>query len=54
MSQVFDLGEKAPDKVLHDLYVTLELLKGNGDTLAIDILKSLRIIVRSLFFFPAI
>ncbi|KAM7251163.1 hypothetical protein ACFE04_023046 [Oxalis oulophora] len=44
-NQVFDLGENAPDKVLHQLYVTLETLKNNGDVLAADIQKSLRIIV---------
>ncbi|KAL6196441.1 hypothetical protein ACLB2K_032056 [Fragaria x ananassa] len=44
-NQVFDLGEKAPDKVLHKLYVTLEMLKFSGDALATDIEKRLRIIV---------
>ncbi|KAL5736183.1 hypothetical protein ACOSP7_030658 [Xanthoceras sorbifolium] len=44
-NQVFDLGEKAPDKVLHELYVTLETLKHTGDVLATEILKRLRIIV---------
>ncbi|XP_050247332.1 diacylglycerol kinase 1-like isoform X1 [Quercus robur] len=44
-NQVFDLGEKAPDKVLHQLYVTLGTLKYSGDTLATEIEKRLRIIV---------
>ncbi|KAK3199245.1 hypothetical protein Dsin_022660 [Dipteronia sinensis] len=43
-NQVFDLGEKTPDKVLHELYVTLERLKHTGDVLAIEIQKRLRII----------
>ncbi|XP_040375562.1 diacylglycerol kinase 5 isoform X3 [Rosa chinensis] len=42
--QVFDLGQTAPDKVLHKLYVALETLKGRGDVLAADIQKRLRII----------
>ena len=42
---MFDLGEKAPDKVLHKLYITLETLKFAGDALAADIEKRLRIIV---------
>lgn len=46
---MFDLGEKAPDKVLHQLYVTLGTLKYNGDTLATEIEKRLRIIVSGLF-----
>lgn len=46
VSQVFDLGESAPDKVLHQIYVTLEVLKNNGDDLADEIQKKLRIIVR--------
>ncbi|KAF8414000.1 hypothetical protein HHK36_001998 [Tetracentron sinense] len=44
-NQVFDLGEEAPDKVLHKLYVTLEKLKLSGDSLATEIQKRLRIIV---------
>ncbi|KAK4803718.1 hypothetical protein SAY86_003535 [Trapa natans] len=44
-NQVFDLGESSPDKVLHQLYVTLEVLKNNGDELAIEVQKKLRIIV---------
>ncbi|KAI4333745.1 hypothetical protein L6164_018515 [Bauhinia variegata] len=44
-NQVFDLGEKAPDKVLHQLYLTLETLKYRGDNLAAEIQKRLRIIV---------
>lgn len=44
-NQVFDLGEKAPDKVLHQLYVTLGTLKNSGDTFAAEIEKRLRIIV---------
>lgn len=43
--QVFDLGEMAPDKVLHQLYATLETLKYCGDVLAAEIQKRLRIIV---------
>ncbi|KAJ0081145.1 hypothetical protein Patl1_11956 [Pistacia atlantica] len=44
-NQVFDLGEKAPDKVLHELYANLEKLRHAGDVLAAEILKKLRIIV---------
>ncbi|XP_015896778.3 diacylglycerol kinase 1-like isoform X2 [Ziziphus jujuba] len=44
-NQVFDLGEKAPEKVLHQLYVTLETLKYNGDVFAAEIEKRLRLIV---------
>uniref|UniRef100_A0A5B7BGI5 Diacylglycerol kinase n=1 Tax=Davidia involucrata TaxID=16924 RepID=A0A5B7BGI5_DAVIN len=44
-NQVFDLGEKAPDKVLHQLYYNLEKHKQNGDNLALEIEKRLRIIV---------
>ncbi|XP_061348700.1 diacylglycerol kinase 1-like [Gastrolobium bilobum] len=44
-NQVFDLGEKAPDKVLHQLYATLEKLKHNGDSFAAEIQNRLRIIV---------
>ncbi|KAE9458150.1 hypothetical protein C3L33_09940, partial [Rhododendron williamsianum] len=42
---VFDLGEKAPDKVLHQFYVNLEKHKQSGDSLATEIEKRLRIIV---------
>ncbi|KAJ0017801.1 hypothetical protein Pint_11760 [Pistacia integerrima] len=44
-NQVLDLGEKAPDKVLHELYANLEKLRHAGDFLAAEILKKLRIIV---------
>ncbi|KAJ0017503.1 hypothetical protein Pint_11739 [Pistacia integerrima] len=44
-NQVFDLGEKAPDKVLHELYAYLEKLRHAGDVLAAENLKKLRIIV---------
>ncbi|XP_062226873.1 diacylglycerol kinase 1-like isoform X2 [Phragmites australis] len=44
-AQVFDLSEEAPDKVLHRLYSNFEKLKSNGDILAIQIQKSLRLIV---------
>lgn len=43
--QVIDLGEKAPDKVLHQLYVTLEKFKAAGDVFASEIEKRLRLIV---------
>ncbi|KAJ6853380.1 diacylglycerol kinase 5-like [Iris pallida] len=43
-SQVFDLGEEAPEKVLHRLYANLERLKNNGDDLAAEIEKKLRLI----------
>ncbi|KAM0952406.1 putative diacylglycerol kinase (ATP) [Dioscorea sansibarensis] len=43
--QVFDLGEEAPDKVLHKLYANLEALKLRGDELADQIQKGLRLIV---------
>ncbi|KAJ0017137.1 hypothetical protein Pint_11748 [Pistacia integerrima] len=36
-NQVFDLGEKAPDKVLHELYANLEKLRHAGDVLAAEI-----------------
>lgn len=49
--QVFDLGENAPDKVLHQLYATLEVLKSTGDILAEEVQKKLRIIVRSVYRF---
>ncbi|KAE8125719.1 hypothetical protein FH972_020493 [Carpinus fangiana] len=44
-NQVFDLGEVAPDKVLHQLYGTLETLKYSEDVLVAEIQKKLRIIV---------
>ncbi|KAI4321895.1 hypothetical protein MLD38_035222 [Melastoma candidum] len=44
-NQVFDLGEKAPDVVLHQLYANIKILKKYGDKLASEIDKRLRIIV---------
>ncbi|KAK7312960.1 hypothetical protein VNO77_37239 [Canavalia gladiata] len=44
-NQVFDLGKDAPDKVLHQLYATLETLKYEGDNFAAEIENRLRIIV---------
>nr|XP_009793421.1 PREDICTED: diacylglycerol kinase 5-like isoform X1 [Nicotiana sylvestris] len=44
-NQVFDLGEKAPDKVLHQFYSNLEKHKQNGDSLSHEIERRLRIIV---------
>ncbi|GAV74439.1 DAGK_acc domain-containing protein/DAGK_cat domain-containing protein [Cephalotus follicularis] len=44
-NQVFDLGDEPPDKVLHQVYVTLEKLKYSGDVFAAEIVKRLRIIV---------
>ncbi|KAL5972978.1 Diacylglycerol kinase [Asimina triloba] len=44
-AQVFDLGEDAPDKVLHMLYGNLERLKSSGDEFASEIEKRLRLIV---------
>uniref|UniRef100_A0ACD5UEQ4 Uncharacterized protein n=2 Tax=Avena sativa TaxID=4498 RepID=A0ACD5UEQ4_AVESA len=44
-AQVFDLSEESPDKVLQRLYANFEKLKSNGDTLAIEIQKNLRLIV---------
>ncbi|XP_024024890.1 diacylglycerol kinase 5 isoform X2 [Morus notabilis] len=44
-NQVFDLGENAPDKVLHQLYANLGKLKHSGDAFAAEIEKRLRIIV---------
>ncbi|GJR72210.1 hypothetical protein Tco_0084575 [Tanacetum coccineum] len=43
-TQVFDLSEKAPDKVLHQLFMNLEKRKRDGDSLASEIQKKLRII----------
>ncbi|KAG2592210.1 diacylglycerol kinase 5-like isoform X1 [Panicum virgatum] len=44
-AQVFDLLDEAPDKVLHKLYSNLERLKHDGDTLASEIYRRLRLIV---------
>ncbi|CAI9090372.1 OLC1v1025135C1 [Oldenlandia corymbosa var. corymbosa] len=43
--QVIDLGEEAPDAVLHRLYRKLEMLKISGDELAPKIEEKLKIIV---------
>ncbi|XP_072989078.1 diacylglycerol kinase 5-like isoform X1 [Typha latifolia] len=43
--QIFNLGEKAPDKVLRELYQNLERLKSNGDNFAAEVQKHLRLIV---------
>ncbi|RWW25788.1 hypothetical protein GW17_00009853 [Ensete ventricosum] len=48
---VFDLGEEAPDKVLHRLYANFEKLKSDGDGLAEHIERTLRLIVRRLSHF---
>ncbi|GAB2214980.1 hypothetical protein Droror1_Dr00019350 [Drosera rotundifolia] len=44
-NQVFDLLEEAPDKVLRRLYLNLEKLKHNGDSLAQIIGMTLKLIV---------
>lgn len=44
-NQVFDLGEKAPDKMLHQIYYNLEKHKQNGDKLSAEIQRRLRILV---------
>ncbi|CAL8139901.1 unnamed protein product [Prunus armeniaca] len=44
-TQVFDLGEETPDKVLSRIYANLEKLKQNGDGFATKIQEKLRIIV---------
>ncbi|KAI3717872.1 hypothetical protein L1987_69776 [Smallanthus sonchifolius] len=44
-NQVFDLSENAPNKVLHQLYFNIEKLKRDGDSLAPEIQRRLRIIV---------
>lgn len=44
-TQVFDLGEESPDKVLRRIYMNLEKLKLNGDEFARKIEKQLRLIV---------
>ncbi|ONM10719.1 14-3-3-like protein GF14 nu, partial [Zea mays] len=43
--QVFDLSKEAPDKVLHRLYANLERLKMEGHFLAVQIWRTLRLIV---------
>lgn len=43
--QVIDLGEEAPDTVLHRVYANLEKLRSGGDDLAKGILNNLRLIV---------
>ncbi|XLS85045.1 hypothetical protein HN51_035211, partial [Arachis hypogaea] len=43
--QVFDLGENAPDKVLHSIYAKLENLKVQGDQFAMKIMERLKLIV---------
>ncbi|XP_057796556.1 diacylglycerol kinase 5-like [Salvia miltiorrhiza] len=43
--QVFELGEEAPDKVLHRIFLNLERLKQNGDQFAPKLEKKLRVIV---------
>ncbi|KAM0825325.1 hypothetical protein ACQ4PT_069629 [Festuca glaucescens] len=45
VAQVFDLSEESPDKVLHRLYANFEKLKSNGDILAVEIQRKLRLIV---------
>ncbi|XP_057825899.2 diacylglycerol kinase 1 isoform X2 [Cryptomeria japonica] len=44
-SQVFDLGEKSPDQVLHTFLGNLEKLKAQNDVVAAEIRANLRIIV---------
>ncbi|KAI3686254.1 hypothetical protein L1987_79928 [Smallanthus sonchifolius] len=44
-NQVFDLNENAPEKVLQQLYFNIEKLKHDGDSLAPEIQRKLRIIV---------
>lgn len=48
--QVFDLGETAPDKVLHGLYGNLERLKSKGHGLAAKVEEKLRIIVSCVLY----
>ncbi|KAL6554022.1 Diacylglycerol kinase 5 [Orobanche minor] len=43
--QVIDLGEEAPDTVLRKLFLNLERLKNNGDAIAYELEKKLKIIV---------
>lgn len=47
IDQVFDLRERSPGEVLQQLYMTLERLQHDGDFLAGEIQRRLRIIVRS-------
>lgn len=42
---MFDLGEKAPDKTLHQIYFNLEKHKQNGDNFSAEIQRRLRILV---------
>ncbi|ONM50861.1 Diacylglycerol kinase 5 [Zea mays] len=44
-AQVFYLSKEAPDKVLHRLYANLERLKMEGHILAVQIWRTLRLIV---------
>ncbi|CAH9063241.1 unnamed protein product [Cuscuta epithymum] len=44
-NQVYDLGERSPDKVLHQIYSNLEKHKRNGDNMSFVIENTLRIIV---------
>ncbi|EMS61940.1 Diacylglycerol kinase zeta [Triticum urartu] len=44
-AQVIDLSEETPDKVLHRLYVNVERLKIEGDILAVQIWRTMRLIV---------
>ncbi|KAM0906732.1 hypothetical protein ACQ4PT_016595 [Festuca glaucescens] len=44
-AQVIDLSEEAPDKVLCRLYVNVERLKIEGDILAVQIWRTMRLIV---------
>lgn len=45
--QVFDLGEEAPDGVLHRVFLNFEKLKLSGDEFVPKIKEKLRIIVSS-------
>ncbi|XLR61590.1 hypothetical protein S83_012262, partial [Arachis hypogaea] len=42
--KVFDLGENAPDKVLHSIYAKLENLTVQGDQFAMKIMERLKLI----------
>lgn len=42
------MGEEAPDAVLRRIFLNLEKLKLNGDEIAVDIQKKLRLIVSFL------
>ncbi|XP_068668372.1 diacylglycerol kinase 1-like [Aristolochia californica] len=44
-SQVFDLGDEAPDKVLHKIYHNLEVLKSYNDNFVSEIQRRLKLIV---------